>query len=470
MNKEFQVFLSLLNIGVWFRLGIQSAFLRRVNLHDLNVKPSPLSIFLLIAISLLINIGLEFLMIKGHANFYLPAINWGWLMTLLSLGLCWYVSRLARRNGFEMNTAALFAVTITQEVVFNIIGTLAYFVSIKLGFKDSETVQWGWYYVVAVWAVLGFWLLLSRAAKSGLRTILWTGFCSFAIAFYSYSVQPPWFWYADRLTEQQDDISSYELSQSQIEQQLALSDEQRKNVAIGRKGVTELYTIEFSPYGNEDVFMNDSMMVSDLMAKRFDAANRTQLLVNNPKTHATLPWATNINLERAIQEVAAKMNKDEDILMIYLNSHGGKDMKLSASNWPIAVEPLTPMQLNKWLDNAGIKYRVIAISACYSGSWIGPLQDENSLIMTAADKDHTSYGCGSRSTLTYFGRAMFDEALRQTYSFEEAFKMAVPVIKQREIDAKKEDGFSNPQIYIGKNIHEKLVALEQQLSQQNSTH
>ena len=83
--------------------------------------------------------------------------------------------------------------------------------------------------------------------------------------------------------------------------------------------------------------------------------------------------------------------------------------------------------------------------------------------MTAADAEHTSYGCGHRSELTFFGRAMFDEALRKTRSFEAAFVEAVPVIKQREIDAGKEDGFSNPQIRVGEGIRPVLDRLSQRL-------
>jgi hypothetical protein len=84
--------------------------------------------------------------------------------------------------------------------------------------------------------------------------------------------------------------------------------------------------------------------------------------------------------------------------------------------------------------------------------------------MTAADATHTSYGCGSLSELTFFGRAMFDEQLRKTHSFEQAFARAVPLIQQREIDADKEDGFSNPQIRVGANIGPVLRALEQRLA------
>ena len=115
------------------------------------------------------------------------------------------------------------------------------------------------------------------------------------------------------------------------------------------------------------------------------------------------------------------------------------------------------------LDKVGIRNRVVAVSACYSGGWVAPLASDNTLVMTAADATHTSYGCGSLSDLTYFGRAMFDEQLRKTRSFEQAFANAVPIIQQREIDAGKDDGFSNPQISAGSGIRGVLKALEQRL-------
>lgn len=59
---------------------------------------------------------------------------------------------------------------------------------------------------------------------------------------------------------------------------------------------------------------------------------------------------------------------------------------------------------------------------------------------------------------------MFDEQLRKTRSFEKAFANAVPLIKQREIDSGKNDGFSNPQISVGSDIREVLKNLEQRLA------
>jgi hypothetical protein len=158
------------------------------------------------------------------------------------------------------------------------------------------------------------------------------------------------------------------------------------------------------------------------------------------------------------------MDRDNDVLVVYLTSHGARDFKLAASHWPLEVDALSPAELRAALDKAGIRNRVIAVSACYSGGWIDALADDNTLVMTAADATHTSYGCGRLSELTFFGRAMFDEQLRKTHSFEQAFAAAVPVIRQREIDAGKEDGFSNPQIKVGANIGPVLRALEQRLA------
>ena len=133
--------------------------------------------------------------------------------------------------------------------------------------------------------------------------------------------------------------------------------------------------------------------------------------------------------------------------------------KLAVSAWPLSLEPVTPADLKQWLDEAGIKWRVISVSACYSGSWIDPLANDNTLVMTAADADHTSYGCGRRSTLTYFGRAMYEEGMRATWSFKDAHAEARKVIEVREQEAGKTDGYSNPQIQVGEGIRPKLAEL-----------
>ena len=48
------------------------------------------------------------------------------------------------------------------------------------------------------------------------------------------------------------------------------------------------------------------------------------------------------------------------------------------------LNSLTPARLTKALDQAGIKNRVLILSACYSGSFVPPLSNENTMILTAS--------------------------------------------------------------------------------------
>ncbi|MBC7717171.1 MAG: hypothetical protein H7143_09570, partial [Pseudorhodobacter sp.] len=235
-------------------------------------------------------------------------------------------------------------------------------------------------------------------------------------------------------------------------------------IAAQRPGVQEVYGLIYAPYAEQDVFLRESSMVAQLLATRFDAAGRVLQLVNNPSTTSRLPWATPLNLRRAVTALAARMDLENDVLVVYLTSHGASNHRLSSSHGPLHLANIGPADLRAALDEAGIRHRVIAISACYSGGWVAPLAGSDTLVMTAADATHTSYGCGARSELTFFGRAVFDEQLRKTHSFEQAFAAAVPLIRQREQDAGKSDGFSNPQISVGENIRPLLQSLERRLA------
>ena len=59
---------------------------------------------------------------------------------------------------------------------------------------------------------------------------------------------------------------------------------------------------------------------------------------------------------------------------------------------------------------------------------------------------------------------MYDEQLRHTWSFEQAHAAARKVIDQREREAGKEDGYSNPQIRVGAGIRKTLARLETRLA------
>ena len=97
------------------------------------------------------------------------------------------------------------------------------------------------------------------------------------------------------------------------------------------------------------------------------------------------------------------------------------------------------------------------ISACYAGGFIDALRDPKTIIITAAAKDRTSFGCSNDSDLTYFGEAFYRDALPGAKSLREAFEAAKKAIAARE--QSEHETASNPQAYFGAEIEAKLEDL-----------
>lgn len=123
---------------------------------------------------------------------------------------------------------------------------------------------------------------------------------------------------------------------------------------------------------------------------------------------------------------------------------------------------IRPRDLREALDETGIKWRIVVVSACYSGGFIETIKGPDTMVMTAADAKHTSFGCGDDSDYTYFSRAFFDEALRKTRSFPEAFALAKEWIRARELREGLDP--SNPQMFLGEALGPKLEQLRQRLA------
>ena len=225
-------------------------------------------------------------------------------------------------------------------------------------------------------------------------------------------------------------------------------------VKPGRAGVPELYFVGFAPDSSQDVFVNELRFVRSLFEERFGAAGRTIALANSNDTLEELPIASVTNLGRALTRVAEAMNGDEDTLFLFLTAHGYRDHRLSAVQPPLELASLTPTALSRMLQEAGIKWRVIVVSACYSGGFIEPLRDDNSLVITAAAPDRASFGCEPGREFTYFGEAYFRDALIRTKSFTRAFEMAKQAVGKQE-EAEKLEA-SLPQMWVGRAIAERL--------------
>ena len=232
-------------------------------------------------------------------------------------------------------------------------------------------------------------------------------------------------------------------------------------VKQGRPGMVDVFFVGMAGYGHQDVFMREIDKVAKLMGDRFDAEGHIVKLVNNPKTVSDVPIATVTSLRAALKRVASQMDVEEDVLVLFLTSHGSADHKFSLSLSPLQLRDLDPATLREVLDGSGIRNRVVIVSACYAGGFVEKLKEDRTLVIASAAPDRNSFGCSNEAEWTYFGQAYFNEALRKTRSFTRAFDEAVVAIEARE----KKGGHdpSRPMIWQGAIIRDKLAELERQL-------
>jgi len=241
--------------------------------------------------------------------------------------------------------------------------------------------------------------------------------------------------------------------------QSSLLNKSLEGLIEGIEGVSDLFFIGFAGDADEDVFMNEIKSAKSVMDNYMNSFGRSLILVNNEETVDSVPLANSHNLKTSLKETAKLMNIDEDIMVLYLTSHGSKDHKLATRFSPFKLKDLGADTINTALNEAGIKWRVIIISACYSGGFIEQLNDPYTLLITAANLEQASFGCGHDGQYTYFGEAYLEKGLKQTRSFIEAFDIARAVIIEKE----KKEGLesSEPQISVGSEIEKKLQKIEE---------
>ena len=221
-------------------------------------------------------------------------------------------------------------------------------------------------------------------------------------------------------------------------------------------GKTNLYLINFAGDGEENVFRNEVEYVEALFTRRFAAAGHVVSLINNPATLDHHPIASLSNLEIAIDALGKKMNPEEDVLMVFITTHGSRGHELYVSLDPLPLDQIMPEDLADLFSDSPIKHRVFVISACYSGGFINALKNNDTMVITAARTDRASFGCGTQSDITDFGRAFFVEALNHTASFVEAFAEA-----RKDVDAwetRDHQAHSFPQIATAAPIEAALKA------------
>jgi hypothetical protein len=160
-------------------------------------------------------------------------------------------------------------------------------------------------------------------------------------------------------------------------------------------------------------------------------------------------------VREAIRNAASRMDVQRDVLFLLVSSHGapgGRGVELSAGGL------MTAGMLRAALDEAGVRNRVVVVSACYAGQFIGPLSGPNSVVITAANATNPSFGCSNKRSYTYFGDAFFNHGMRQSGAdLRRAFAVARATVTAWE----RRDGErpSQPQFSMGGGIARTLAVL-----------
>ncbi|HEY9101663.1 C13 family peptidase [Chitinimonas sp.] len=410
-------------------------------------------LFLLAALLVLLQNGLALLHLGPEAVYSAAA----WPATVFALPLLLFVAWLAAGSGGDAKrTLGLATAWYAVLLPLTLLGWVVFLIG-QQGWVPAWNDVWDQriYLVWTGWFALAAGVLAARSAASGglrrLVPLLLAGGLLWLPMQQSFWGLPLWDRPAEPAPEeQQDDPGPDPAMEDYFYQEPALLQRALLDLKPREPGHPNLYFLAAAGYAGQDVFMREAITVQDMFDHRFGTEGRSLALVNNPDTLGQLPIASATSLRLALRRMGQLMDKNEDILFLYLTSHGSADHKLAVEFGPMQFNDVDPLVLRQLLDEAGIKHRVIVVSACYSGGFIDPLKNDNTLVISAAAADKVSFGCSNEADFTYFGRAYFVDALRQTDDFIAAFDLARSVVAKRE----QQEGFeaSDPQLAVGSRI------------------
>jgi hypothetical protein len=232
----------------------------------------------------------------------------------------------------------------------------------------------------------------------------------------------------------------------------------RALAAIGGTSASpQTFFLGFAGVGEQKVFAQEIGLASRVLSERYGISGRGLSLINDERDLEAAPLASVSGLKYALHGLAARMNLDRDVLFLSISSHGAQEPAIAVSNSQLPLNELTDADLAAALNDSAIKWRVIIISACYAGAFIDSLKNPQTIVITAAAADRTSFGCSNDRDLTYFGEAFYRDALPEAHSLRDAFEKAKSAIALRE--RREHVDPSKPQAYFGAELEAKLGSM-----------
>lgn len=229
-----------------------------------------------------------------------------------------------------------------------------------------------------------------------------------------------------------------------------------------RPGQLDVYLVVASLW-SEPVFEREASQAEAILRQHLGAEGRSILLsagqgvsVIGPRAY---PAANPDNIAAALGRIGQIADLNEDLVVVFFTSHGSPDGSMAMLEQQRLQGALRPVNLRDMFTEAGIRNRVVIISACFSGAFLAPLMNDDTIVMSAAASDRTSFGCQPTRDWTYFGDAYFNHAVRGGANLVPAFDQAKVLITQWEHDNNMTPP-SNPQRFVGSHAAQMLAQAE----------
>ncbi len=241
-------------------------------------------------------------------------------------------------------------------------------------------------------------------------------------------------------------------------QEAQLMGDALRDLAPQRPGEQDVYLITAAMWG-DPVFAREATQAEALLRPHLGADSRSIIMVAGGPGPRAYPAATPNNIAAAIGRVGQLIDPNEDLVVVFLTTHGGPDGTAAIREHNRMFAGLRPAHLAMMLNQANIRNRVVIVSSCFSGAFIAPLASDSTIVLTAAQHDRSSFGCQPENEWTFFGDALFNHGLRNGEGLLEAFDSAKRLVERWERERNLSPA-SNPQKYVGPRAEEMLRRAE----------
>jgi len=139
--------------------------------------------------------------------------------------------------------------------------------------------------------------------------------------------------------------------------------------------------------------------------------------------------------------------RESDGCLVFVTSHGNEiGLVMGMDN--AEGHYLTPTRLADILArDCGPRPTVAILSGCHTGTFLTPeMMTENRIILTAARRDRTSFGCSTDTTFTYFDECLL-AALEEAGAWKAIFARTKACIEEKE--SREDFEASLPQAFFG---------------------